>query len=258
MKMSKYIIGLSLIGSLSLGGFALSNASERVTTVDSKEVIQAYDDLVNQEGVEHLILTYSDGITMDIYRDRSDGSERVDYYDENGMLVDRAITTDYGASFLTLSQYQTNGEWKMELIKTLPPENAIAENKELMTKSMIDGYFKEEVVDGVYRDWKKTGVNTKSNLIKYSDESNNIYVDSNTGEVAKREIISDGEVVRTFDVEILSVNKAKSADIFQMDAPLIKSNSIANNKNLRTINNELKVNTEDYSDVEYDPTNGKG
>ena len=127
-----------------------------------------------------------------------------------------------------------------------------------MTKSMIDGYFKEEVVDGVYRDWKKTGVNTKSNLIKYSDESNNIYVDSNTGEVAKREIISDGEVVRTFDVEILSVNKAKSADIFQMDAPLIKSNSIANNKNLRTINNELKVNTEDYSDVEYDPTNGKG
>jgi len=54
------------------------------------------------------------------------------------------------------------------------------------------------------------------------------------------------------------VNKAKSADIFQMDAPLIKSNSIANNKNLRTINNELKVNTEDYSDVEYDPTNGKG
>lgn len=258
MKMSKYIIGLSLIGTLSLGGFALSNASERVTTVDGKEVIQAYDDLVNQEGIEHLILTYSEGITMDIYRDRSNGSERVDYYDENGMLVDRTITNDYGASFLTLSQYQTNGEWEMELMKTLPPENAIAENKELMKKSMIDGYFQEEVIDGVYRDWKKTEVNTKSNLIKYSDESNNIYVDSNTGEVAKREIISDGEVVKTFDVEILSANKAKYNNIFQMDAPLIKSNSIANNKNLRIVNNELKVNTEDYSDVEYDPTNGKG
>lgn len=258
MRMSKYIIGLSLIGTLSLGGFALSNASERVTTVDGKEVIQAYDDLVNQEGIEHLILTYSEGITMDIYRDRSNGSERVDYYDENGMLVDRTITNDYGASFLTLSQYQTNGEWEMELMKTLPPENAIAENKELMKKSMIDGYFQEEVIDGVYRDWKKTEVNTKSNLIKYSDESNNIYVDSNTGEVAKREIISDGEVVKTFDVEILSANKAKYNNIFQMDAPLIKSNSIANNKNLRIVNNELKVNTEDYSDVEYDPTNGKG
>lgn len=258
MRMSKYIIGLSLIGTLSLGGFALSNASERVTTVDGKEVIQAYDDLVNQEGIEHLILTYSEGITMDIYRDRSNGSERVDYYDENGMLVDRTITNDYGASFLTLSQYQTNGEWEIELMKTLPPENAIAENKELMKKSMIDGYFQEEVIDGVYRDWKKTEVNTKSNLIKYSDESNNIYVDSNTGEVAKREIISDGEVVKTFDVEILSANKAKYNNIFQMDAPLIKSNSIANNKNLRIVNNELKVNTEDYSDVEYDPTNGKG
>lgn len=258
MKMSKYIIGLSLIGSLSLGGFALSSANERVTTVDGKEVIQAYDDLINQEGVEHLILTYSDGITMDIYRDRSNGSERVDYYDENGMLVDRTITTDYGASFLTLSQYQTNGEWKMELTKTLPPNDALAENKELMKKSMIDGYFQEEVIDGVYRDWKKTKVDTKTDLIKYSDKSNNIYIDSNTGEIAKREIISDGEVVKTFDVEMLSVDKAKSANIFKMDAPLIKANSIANNKDLKTLNNELKVNTENYSDVEYDPTNGKG
>ena len=111
---------------------------------------------------------------MDIYRNRSNGSERVDFFDENGMLVDRTITTDYGASFLTLSQYQTNGEWQHELLKTSPPENAIDENKELMQKSMIDGYFQEELVDGVYRDWKKTKVDTKTNLIKYSDEKNNI------------------------------------------------------------------------------------
>ena len=57
---------------------------------------------------------------------------------------------------------------------------------------------------------------------------------------------------------MLSVDKAKSDDIFKMDAPLIKSNSIANNKDLRTLINELEVTTEDYSDVEYDPTNGKG
>lgn len=202
---------------------------------------------INQEGVEHLILTYSDGVTLDLYRNRSNGSEKVDYYDENGMLVDRTVTTDCGACFLTLSQYQTNGEWEIELTKTLPPENAIAENKEVMKKSMIDGYFQEEVVDGVYTYWKKTEVDTKTNLIIYSDESNNIYVDSNTGEVAKREIIVDGEVVKTFDVEILSVDKVKSADIFQMDAPLIKPNSITTNKNLRTLNNELKVTTEDYS-----------
>lgn len=258
MKMNKYIICASLICGLSLGGLALVSANERVTTVDGKEVIQAYNDLVNQEGIEHVILTHSDGTTMDIYRNRSNGSERVDFFDENGMLVDRTITTDYGASFLTLSQYQTNGEWQIELLKTLPPENAIDENKELMQKSMIDGYFQEEFVDGVYRDWKKTKVDTKTNLVKYSDESNNIYVDSNTGEVAKREVIVDGEVIKTFDVEILSVDKAKSADIFQIDAPLIKPNSIADNKKLRTLNNELEVTVEDYSDVEYDPTNGKG
>lgn len=127
-----------------------------------------------------------------------------------------------------------------------------------MQKSIIDGYFQEEFVDGIYRDWKKSEVDTKTNLIKYSDESNNIYIDSNTGEVTKREIIVDGEVVKTFDVEMLSVDKAKSKAIFQMDATLIKPNSIANNKNLRTLNNELKVTTDDYSDVEYDPTNMKG
>ena len=174
------------------------------------------------------------------------------------MLVDRTITTNYGASFSTLAQYQDNGEWKFELLKTLPPENAIDENKELMQKSMIDGYFQEEFVDGVYRNWKKSKVDTKTNLIKYSAENNNIYIDSNTGEVAKREVIVNGEVVKTFDVEIISEDKTKSTDIFQMDAPLLKPDSIANNKNLRTLNNELKVNTEDYSDVEYDPTNGKG
>ena len=258
MKMSKYIIGSVLIGTLSVGSFVFVNANEKITTVDGKEVIQAYNDLVNQEGIEHVILTNSDGTTMDIYRNRSNGSERVDFFDENGMLVDRTITTDYGASFLTLSQYETNGKWQHELLKTLPPENAIDENKELMQKSMIDGYFQEELVDGVYRDWKKTKVDTKTNLIKYSDEKNNIYIDSNTGEVAKIEIVSGGEVVKTFDVEMLSVDKAKSDDIFKMDAPLIKSNSIANNKDLRTLINELEVTTEDYSDVEYDPTNGKG
>jgi len=258
MKMSKCIIGTMLIGSLSVGSFVLGNATEKLTTVDGKEVIQAYNNLVNQNGVEHLILTDINGTTMDIYRNRSNGSERVDFFDEDGMLVDRTITTDYGATFLTLAQYQTNGEWQIELLKTLPPENALGENKELMQKSMIDGYFQEEFVDGVYRDWKKSEIDTKTNLIKYSDESNNIYIDSNTGEVAKREILVDGEVIKTFNVEILSVDKVRPEAMFQMDAPLIKPNSIANNKKLRTLINELEVTTDDCSNVEYAPTDGKG
>ena len=258
MKMSKYIIGSVLIGTLSVGSFVFVNANEKITTVDGKEVIQAYNDLVNQEGIEHVILTNSDGTTMDIYRNRSNGSERVDFFDENGMLVDRTITTDYGASFLTLSQYQTNGEWQLELLKTLPPENAIDENKELMQKSMIDGYFQEEFVDGVYRDWQKTKVDTKTNLIKYSDESNNIYVDSNTGEVAKREIISYGEVIKTFDVEILPLSKTEYNEIFKLDSPLIKENSIGENKSLKEIIKKLKVNIENNTNVEYDSNNGLG
>lgn len=258
MKMSKYIIGAVLIGSLSVGSFVLGNANEKITTVDGNDVIQAYNNLVNQEGVEHLVLNDANGTTLDIYKDRKNGDSRVDYYDENGMLVDRRITTDSGVSFLTLSQYQTDDGWQFALTKILPPENAVAENKELMKKSMIDGYFQEEFVDGVYRDWVKTEVDAKTNLIKYSDDSNNIYVDVNTGEVAKREIIVNGEVVKTFDVEMLSVDKVKSEAIFQMDAPLIKPNSIANNKKLRTLINELEVTIDDCSNVEYDPTDGKG
>ena len=42
MKINKYIIGISLIGILSLAGFALASANEKVTTVDGKEVVQAY------------------------------------------------------------------------------------------------------------------------------------------------------------------------------------------------------------------------
>lgn len=258
MKMNKYIIGAILIGSLSVGSFVLVNANDKITTVDGKEVIQAYNNLVNQDGIEHLVLTDANGTTSDIYRDRKNGSSRVDYYDENGILVDRRITTDYGATFLTLSQYETDEGWKFTLTKTLPPENAVSENKELMKKSIIDGYFQEEFVDGVYRDWVKTEVNKKTNLIKYSDESNNIYIDCNTGEVAKREVLVDGEVVKTFNVEMLSVDKVESEAIFQMDAPLIKPNSIVNNKKLRTLINELEVTIDDCSNVEYDPANGKG
>ena len=66
MKINKYIIGISLIGVLSLAGFALANANEKVTTVDGKEVVQAYNNFINKKGIEHVILTSSDKTTMDI------------------------------------------------------------------------------------------------------------------------------------------------------------------------------------------------
>ena len=242
MKINKYIIGISLIGILSLAGFALASANEKVTTVDGKEVVQAYNNLINKKGIEHVILTSSDKTTMDIYRNRSNGSERVDFFDENGLLVDRTITTDYGATFLTLSQSETNGKYEFELLKTLPPKNAVDENKELMQKSMIDGYFQEEFVDGIYRDWKKTKIDPKTNLIKYFDESNNIYVNSSTGEVTKREIIANGKVVKTFDVENLQLSERESDEIFKIDSPLIKENSLGEHKSLKEIiKNQLQI-----------------
>ena len=258
MKINKYIIGISLIGILSLAGFALASANEKVTTVDGKEVVQAYNNLINKKGIEHVILTSSDKTTMDIYRNRSNGSERVDFFDENGLLVDRTITTDYGATFLTLSQCETNGKYEFELVKTLPPKNAVDENKELMQKSMIDGYFQEEFVDGIYRDWKKAKIDPKANLIKYFDESNNIYVNSSTGEVTKREIIANGKVVKTFDVENLQLSERESDEIFKIDSPLIKENSLGEHKSLKEIIKNLKVNTQDNTNVEYSSSNGLG
>ena len=258
MKINKYIIGISLIGILSLAGFALASANEKVTTVDGKEVVQAYNNLINKKGIEHVILTSSDKTTMDIYRNRSNGSERVDFFDENGLLVDRTITTDYGATFLTLSQSETNGKYEFELLKTLPPQNAVDENKELMQKSMIDGYFQEEFVDGIYRDWKKTKIDPKTNLIKYFDESNNIYVNSSTGEVTKREIIANGKVVKTFDVENLQLSERESDEIFKIDSPLIKENSLGEHKNLKEIIKNLKINIQDNTNVEYSSSNGLG
>ena len=257
MRFKKYIVCGSMIAVLSLGWLIIGNANEKVTTVDGKDVISSYNNLINKDGIEHLILTENNGITLDIYRDRNSGKERVDYYDENGILVERSIATDFGSSFLTLSQYTNeNGEWDYTLTKTLPHKDAVLENKELMKKSMIDGYFNEEFVNGIYGDWKKS--NTNGSLVQYSDENNNIYVDSSTGEVVKREIVSKGEVLRTLDVEILGYSQKSIDSIFNIDAPFIKDNAIVGNKNIRSINKGLKIEIEDNSNAEYDSSKGIG
>ena len=257
MRFKKYIVCGSMIAVLSLGGLIIGNANEKVTTVDGKDVISSYNNLINKDGIEHLILTENNGITLDIYRDRNSGKERVDYYDEDGILVERSIATDFGSSFLTLSQYTNeNGEWDYTLTKTLPPKDAVLENKELMKKSMIDGYFEEEFVNGIYGNWKKS--NTNGSLVQYSDENNNIYVDSSTGEVVKREIVSKGEVLRTLDVEILGYSQKSIDSIFNIDAPFIKDSAIVGNRNIRSINKGLKIEIEDNSNVEYDSSKGIG
>ena len=53
MKINKYIIGISLIGILSLAGFALASANEKVTTVDGKEVGDVRHDIVK---IKHHVL----------------------------------------------------------------------------------------------------------------------------------------------------------------------------------------------------------
>lgn len=257
MGLNKSIVSCSIIATMLIGGFVMGNANERITTVDGKEVIKAYSNLIQQNGIEHVIVTDTDGMTLDIYRDRNNGKERTDFYDENGMLVDRILTVDYGASFLTLSQYTNeNGEWDFELTKTIPPKEAVTENKVLMTKSIIEGYFEKEFKTGVYSDWKKS--NTKDNLIKYTDDNSNIYVNSQTGQIEKREILSKGSIIRTLDAEVLDIKSKEVTNLFEIDSPLMKEHAIIENKNLSKLNNERKINIEDYSDEEYDSSNGKG
>ena len=121
---------------------------------------------------------------------------------------------------------------------------------------MIDGYFEEEFVNGIYNNWKKS--NTKGSLVKYSGENNNIYINSNNGEVVKREILSKGEVLKTLEVEILNYNQKNTDYIFNMDAPFIKNNAIVGNKNIKSINKSLNIEIEDNSNVEYDSSKGIG
>lgn len=259
MKFKQYIICASVLATILVGGVIFGNASEKVKTVDGRDVVSSYSNLMKEskDGVEHLILTESNGMTLDIYRDRNAGKERVDYYDENGFLVERSIATNFASEFLTLSQFTNeNGEWDHTLTKTLPPKGAVLENKELMKKSMISGYFEDEFINGINESWKKTG--TRGSLVKYASETNNVYIDSKTGDIVKREIVSNGEVLRTLEVEVLKSNQKSSEDIFKMDAPLMKDNAIVGNKNIRTINKGLKLEIEDNSNVEYDPSNGMG
>ena len=47
-----------MIGVLSLAGFALASANEKVTTVDGKEVVQAYNNLINKKGIDALVYSF--------------------------------------------------------------------------------------------------------------------------------------------------------------------------------------------------------
>lgn len=259
MKIKQYIICGSILAITLIGGAIVSSANEKSILVDGKDIVTSYDNLIKktEQGIEHLILIESDGTTLDIYRDRNSGKERVDYYDENGLLVERSIATNFGEMFLTLSQFTNeNGKLDYTIIKTLPPKDAVLENKEIMKKSMIDGYLREEFINGVNGNWKK--VNVKDNLVKYSDENHNIYIDSSSGDIVKREILSNDKIVKTLEVEVLQGSQNNIDEVFAMDAPLIKQNAVVGNKSIKEINEETDIEIDDNSNVEYDSNQGRG
>lgn len=256
MKFKKYAVLGSVIATISLTSVALSSANDKVTTVDGKSVIESYNNLMDNDGIEHIITTEQDGVTVDIYRDIVNGRERVDYYDENGLLVNRTFTDNYGETFKIFSQYPNEqGEIDYILRELKPPKESVIENKELLQKSIIDGYFSEEFTDRMYQDWKKS--NTNGDIVKYSTDNQNIYANSQTNEIIKREIVSpNGDILRTINVEIINPNKKNTDDIFKLDSHLMKENAIKDTNKARQ--RSLKLEIEDNTNVEYDSSNRHG
>ena len=62
----------------------------------------------------------------------------------------------------------------------------------------------------------------------------------------------------TFYVEILPLIERESDEIFKIDSHLIKENSLGEHKSLKEIIKNLKVNTQDNTNVEYSSSNGLG
>lgn len=235
MKVKKYIITASVLCTLGVGGIIVSNAgnNNEIIQVSKHDVISSYNNLLNSEGIEYVKLTYANGEYLDMYRDVKTGRDQVDYYDEHGNLVTRDISTDFGATYLTIGADSSTGDPVYKGLKSILPEDLVEENKKLLSNSIIESLFTKDVNSGLESEWKQVKSN-HSDLLQYSNKDGNVYLDSKTGMLEKREMIIDGELYQTIEFNKISPNSKSGESLFKIESPFTSSKT-RNTVNLKNI-----------------------
>lgn len=244
----KHLLCVSIASTVMLGTLFISNANNNKNLIPqyNEEVKLSFEKVLDSEGIEFVKVTYDNGQWIEIYRDIDNLFERVDFYDSDGTLVTRDLTTDGGISITTLGSNEGN----YVATRLIQPKSLSNENSQLLKNSMINSFFTTDVQNGLELDWER--VNFQSDqFYKYTSKDGNIYIDKETKELVKREIISSGKIIQTIEYDKINTKNNKSLnDIFSLNAPL-SSEKARNSINFSNI--EIKdFNVEDdefYSDA---------
>lgn len=245
MKFNKYIITASAL-TLVVGALLIGTQSNLNSTNFSKEeIISSYENVINYDGIEHIKIILSGGESIETYRDSAEGKEQMDHYDEFGNLITRNITKNFGQEMVSISNIGTPENPNYIGLNTLVSKSIYAENKELISQPLIESTLMENDFDLYSLNWE----NVKSNdqqLLKFTSENYNIYINTSTDSLVKFEILADNEVLTTVEFEKIDRDSLIAGGLFSIESPF--SSEVAS----ETVNvDEIEFNTEDNTNVEY-------
>lgn len=222
MILKKYAICLSIIGILFGSAVFISSANNDITE-SKQEVDKSFNNLLTEDGIEHVKVTSLNGDYFEVFRDIKNKVDQTDSYDEFGTLVTRDITINNGANIISLGSEQ--GEYSA--IQWNLPDDIVEENKEVIQKSMIQSFFLDDVKSGLEISWKKV-LSDDDSLLKYSSKDGNVYVDKKTNNLVKREVFLNGSLYQTIDYDIINYKSRQSLDLFKINSPISSNNAKAN------------------------------
>lgn len=236
MKIRGKIIIVSIIAIIFV--IVLNMLTTKNNKLYNDEVIEAFENTLKSEGIEHLKITREGEGTSNIYRDTVNGKEQMDTYDKDGIFITRDFTTNFGKNIMSISNMSNYGGIGLEGINTLVTPEIEKENKEIMKTSIIE-HDMTIVNTSIYdKDWKKERSKEKG-ILKYSSQGTYIYVDSNKKTIIKREIYRGKDkgknLYEVMEIDKIDTNSEEIKNIFKIDSPLIFED-VNNNINFENIN----------------------
>ncbi|MGX4599515.1 hypothetical protein [Faecalimicrobium sp. JNUCC 81] len=222
MKLKKYITVTALIGLVSIGGVAMANTEKSTYSLAEMKIkiMSSYNNLVEEDGVEVVKVSYSKGGHTETYMDRVNGKEQVDTYDTDGSFLSRILTTDFGKTFISIGgDMQEDGTLKYSAHKTTTKHEIAEMNKDLFNVSTIDTYLNVETDALSNSKWKQTKSSEKG-IEKFTSEYGNVYINIETGKMTKREMVNTkGEVVQTIEVDVINPKSREALQLFSVNSP---------------------------------------
>lgn len=222
MKIKKYIAVTALILLVSIGGVIMSNAEKSTYSLEEMrtKIALSYNTLVEEEGVEIVKMSNSNGGYIETYVDRANGKEQVDTYDTDGSFLSRILTTDFGKSFISIGgDMQEDGTIKYSAHKTTTKQKIAKMNKDLFNVSTIATYLNIEPEELIKSSWKQTK-SSDERIEKFTSKYGNVCIDIETGKMTKRQMVNEkGEVVETIEVDVINPKSREALQLFSVDSP---------------------------------------